>query len=145
MLFSKACEYGIKAAVYIALKTTAGERASLKDIASEIGSPEAYTAKILQLMVRENVIISIKGAMGGFEIEQKKLNKIKLEDIVTAIDGAFYDKKCALGLKDCSEKHPCSVHHKFKHIKKDIRAMLQNTSLHEMSAAIREGTTCLNF
>ncbi len=145
MIFSKACEYGIRASAYIALRSLDKKRASLKDISLEVGSPEAYTAKILQMLVRGGIIKSIKGAAGGFEIESKKMDRIKIEDIVLAIDGGFNDKICVLGLKECSQKHPCPVHHKYKHIKSDLKAMLQNTSLQEMSTGLKEGHTCLNF
>jgi Rrf2 family iron-sulfur cluster assembly transcriptional regulator len=143
MIFSKACEYGIKATVYIALKSMHNERASLKDIAAEIESPEAYTAKILQLLTKSNIIYSIKGAQGGFEIDLKNMNRLLLEDIVTAIDGGFNDKQCVLGLKACSQKNPCPVHDKYKFIKSNLRSMLENTSIYEMASSLHTGHTCL--
>jgi Rrf2 family transcriptional regulator, iron-sulfur cluster assembly transcription factor len=145
MIFSKACEYGIRAAAYIALNSLDNIRSSLKDISSEIGSPEAYTAKILQMLVRGGIIISIKGAAGGFEIDEKRMDRIRLGDIVMAIDGGFDETICVLGLKECSRKHPCPVHDKYKHIKKDLKSMLQNTSLKEMSEGLKSGATCLTF
>ncbi len=145
MIFSKACEYGIRASIYVALQSLDGSRANLKDISAEIESPEAYTAKILQMLVKGNIINSVKGSMGGFEIDKKKLNKIRLQDVVVAIDGKFNDKICVLGLKACSHNHPCPVHDKYKHIKSDLISMMQNTSLQEMSQSIHEGLTCLKF
>lgn len=145
MIFSKACEYGIKATLHIARSSMDGERASLKEIASEIGSPEAYTSKILQQLVRKNIIVSVKGASGGFIVDPRKLNRLMLEDIVTAIDGSFNENLCVLGMKSCSQKHPCPVHNQYKHIKSDIRAMLENTSLFEMCMELKQGHTCLNF
>lgn len=143
MIFSKACEYGIKAAVYIAEQSTVGNRASLKGISKEIGSPEAFTAKILQTLVKHNIISSVKGAMGGFEADVKKINKTKLAEIVYAIDGSSHDGKCVLGLNHCSESQPCPVHNKYKHIKKEILQMLEKTTLAEMSNSLIEGLSCL--
>lgn len=145
MIFSKACEYGIRATIYVALQSLDDNRANLKDISAEIKSPEAYTAKILQMLVKHKIVTSVKGAMGGFEIERKQMNKIRLEDIVIAIDGGFSDKICVLGLKSCSQKHPCPVHDKYKYIKSDLISMLQNTSLQEMAIGLKEGLTCLKF
>jgi Rrf2 family transcriptional regulator, iron-sulfur cluster assembly transcription factor len=145
MIFSKACEYGIRAAIYISVNSLENKRTSLKDISFEIGSPEAYTAKILQMLVKGGIIISIKGATGGFEVDPKKVNRIMLEDIVAAIDGGFNDKICVLGMKECSQKNPCPVHDKFKHIKSDLKSMLQNTTLLEMSESLQEGYSCLKF
>lgn len=145
MIFSRSCEYGIKATVYIAQQSLNDTRASLKDISKEIGSPEAFTAKILQLLSKEGIIDSVKGAAGGFEIDRKKMKKVKLIDIVHAIDGPGGEKTCVLGLKACSETHPCPVHNKYKYIKRDILSMLQNTDVFEMSTSIDEGLTCLKI
>ena len=65
-MFSKACEYGIKASIFIALCSYKGVRVSLKSIAKEINSPEAFTAKILQDLVRHDVINSVKGGLWWF-------------------------------------------------------------------------------
>jgi Rrf2 family iron-sulfur cluster assembly transcriptional regulator len=145
MNFTKACEYGIRATIYISQQSMIDSRASLKDISKEIDSPEAFTAKILQMLVKHNIITSVKGSMGGFQIDQKKIKKIKLADIVYAIDGESIDKICVIGLKKCSEIHPCPVHHKYKHIKKDFLAMLESTKLFEMSESINNGLTCLKI
>jgi len=144
-MFSKACEYGIRAVIHIAVQSNEGNRASLKDIAKEIHSPEAFTAKILQQLAKNDIIDSIKGPNGGFEIEKKKMSKIKLSHIVLAIDGDSIFKGCGLGLKDCSELQPCPVHHKFKKIRGDLRNMMENTSLHEMSLGLKDGLTFLKL
>jgi Rrf2 family transcriptional regulator, iron-sulfur cluster assembly transcription factor len=143
MIFSKTCEYGVRATIYIALQSLENNKPNLKDIAKEIESPEAFTAKILQMLVKAKIIHSVKGATGGFGIDSRRISKIKLEDIAVAVDGNFDRKICVLGLKECSETHPCPVHHKYKHIKKDLQNMLQNTSLVEMTSSLKAGDTCL--
>jgi len=145
MIFSKACEYGIRAATYVALQSLEGKRTNLKDISAEVDSPEAFTAKILQMLVRHKIITSVKGATGGFEIDRKQMSRIQLHDIVVAIDGGFNDKICVLGLKECSGKNPCPVHDQYKHIKRDLISMVNNTNLFEMSNSIRKGLTCLKL
>lgn len=143
MIFSKACEYGIRATIYIAQQSLNESRVSLKAIAKEIDSPEAFTAKILQKLVKAGIIKSTQGATGGFHVEIKSMPKTKLIDIVLAIDGELKDKVCVLGLKECSKINPCPVHHKYKHIKKNIMGMLQKTSLSEMSSSVDDGLSYL--
>lgn len=145
MIFTKACEYGIRATIYIAQRTQEGERSNLKDISREIESPEAFTGKILQKLSKAKIIKSVKGATGGFIVEDKKLKKINLTDIVIAIDGKLYEKKCVLGLKKCSEEQPCPVHHKFKFIKKDLLKMVKKTSLTQMAKSVDGGLSCLKI
>lgn len=143
MIFSKACKYGIKAAIYVAEQSINENRTSLKSISKEIDSPEAFTAKILQTLVKSNIITSVKGSSGGFEADLKKIKKIKLIEIVVAIDGSLHEGNCVLGLNKCSEKRPCPVHKNYKQIKLDILEMLEKTTLAEMSNSVLEGLSCL--
>jgi len=142
-MFSKACEYGIKASIYIAINSNAGKRVSTKEIAKEINSPQAFTAKILQDLVRHKVINSIKGAHGGFEIEKNDIALIKLTQIVNAIDGDAIYNGCGLGLAKCDENHPCPVHAKFKAVRDELKHMLENTTLDELALNITSGMSFL--
>lgn len=142
-MFSKACEYGIRATLYIALKSLNNERVSLKDIAQEIDSPVAFTAKILQQLARNNIIDSVKGPSGGFQIERDKIDSIKLIQIVSTIDGNDIFMGCGLGLKQCDEQFPCPVHDKFKMIRNDLKDMLENTSVYELASGVDVGLTFL--
>ncbi|MCP4977854.1 MAG: Rrf2 family transcriptional regulator [Maribacter sp.] len=142
-MFSKACEYGIRASTYIALQSHEGKRASLKDIARETDSPVAFTAKILQQLSKNKIIDSVQGAAGGFEIVKSKINHIKLSEIVYAIDGDNVYMGCGLGLEKCNANKPCPVHDKFVAIRDDLRDMLENTTLYEMTSGLEVGLTYL--
>ena len=142
-MFSKACEYGIRATIYITLQSLQNIRVSLKDIAKEIDSPEAFTAKILQKLAKSNIVDSVKGPTGGFDITRTKMNKITLSEIVKAIDGENIFNGCGLGLKKCSEKHPCPVHDNFKKIREDLKQMLDSTTMYELSLGLKDGATFL--
>jgi len=142
-MFSKACEYGIKASIFIAINSYEGKRVSPKEIAKEINSPQAFTAKILQALVRHKVINSVKGAYGGFEINKTELKYIKLSQIVKAIDGDNIYNGCGLGLEKCDENHPCPVHEKFKSVRDELKQMLENTSLEELALNIKSGVSFL--
>ena len=142
-MFSKACEYGIRASIFIALNSLEGRRVSPKEIAKEIDSPEAFTAKILQALARNNVVNSIKGAHGGFEIDKKDIKTIKLSDIVDAIDGDDIYKGCGLGLRECNENKPCPMHDKFKSVRDELRHMLESTDLESLALDIKLGETFL--
>src|SRR5690606_26406632 len=144
-MFSKACQYGIKASIYIALNSYDGNRVSLKEIAKEIDSPEAFTAKILQALARHKIINSVKGAYGGFEIPKEKISAIMLSQIVSAIDGDRIYHGCGLGLHVCSELRPCPVHDKFKVIRSELKLMLESTNLEQLALDIKSGASFLKI
>lgn len=145
MIFSKACEYGIRATIYIAQQSLNHNRVSLKSIANEIDSPEAFTAKILQMLAKNGIVNSNRGARGGFEIKLNRMKTTKLIDIVLAIDSSLNDKVCVLGLKQCSKTNPCPVHNKYKSIRKEIFEMLKNTTLAEMSNSVNNNLSYLKI
>jgi len=64
-MFSKSCEYAIKAVIHLCMETHAGGRLSINDIAVAIDSPEPFTAKILQTLSKHKIISSAKGPGGG--------------------------------------------------------------------------------
>ncbi|MFD2824001.1 RrF2 family transcriptional regulator [Lacinutrix iliipiscaria] len=142
-MFSKACEYGIRASIFIAKNSYEGRRVSPKEISKEIDSPQAFTAKILQDLVRHGIINSVKGAYGGFEIDKKDIATIKLSQIVIAIDGNTVFNGCGLGLQTCNENHPCPVHDQFKIIRTELKEMLESTNLEELALNIKSGASFL--
>jgi Rrf2 family protein len=144
-MFSKACEYGIKAAIFIATKSYEGKRVSPKEISAEIDSPQAFTAKILQALVKHNIINSVKGAYGGFEIDKTNISNVKLSQIVNAIDGDSIYSGCGLGLEKCDENHPCPVHDKFKGVRDELKHMLEETNLEELALNIKSGASFLKL
>jgi Rrf2 family protein len=122
-MFSKACEYAIKIMIYIAANEQDGKRTGLREVREAIGSPAAFTAKILQQLVKSDLLKSFKGPTGGFVLASQK--EIQLHDIVMAIDGKNLIEDCVLGLPNCSDTNPCPIHHKFS----AVRSMLQETLL----------------
>lgn len=142
-MFSKACEYGIRASIYIAQQSLSDKKVSLKEISDSIESPKAYTSKILQKLSRNGIINSDKGPTGGFYIDKIKLEKIKLHSIVFAIDGASVYNKCGMGLKNCNEKMPCPMHNQFKVIREELKKMSNTTTIKSLTINYEKGLTFL--
>lgn len=142
-MFSKTCEYAIRASIFIATQSYQNKRVTIKEIAEKINSPKSFTAKILQILAKNNIIHSIQGIGGGFEIPRDTANQITLAQIVTAIDGDSIFTSCGLGINHCSEDHPCPLYSKFKGIRDELAFMLKNTNLEEMALDIKSGESFL--
>lgn len=142
-MFSKTCEYGIKATLHIAYQSQLKKRVGIKDIAEAINSPEAFTAKILRELVKIGIIHSVKGPHGGFVIEQEKLDNLKLSEIVLAIDGNQIYSGCGLGLKECNAQKPCPVHDKFVTVREELKVMLESTLVKDLANGLNDGLTFL--
>lgn len=142
-MFSRACEYGIKAIVYVATQSLEGNRVKIGDVANNSGSPEAFTAKILGTLSKHNIVNSHTGPYGGFDISPKQMKEIKMSDIVSAIDGDAIYNGCGLGLNECSDTKPCLMHHKFVKIRNEIKEMLVTTSIYDLALGFQSGKTVL--
>ena len=141
-MFSKTCEYAIRAVLYIAQKSEGGEKVNIKSIAKNINSPESFIAKILQQLTKKGLVQSVKGPNGGFYINERS-REYSLSDIVKAIDGEDIFVNCGLGLSQCSEEHPCPIHHEYKKIKQNITQMLNNAKVHSLSEELAQNLTFL--
>lgn len=142
-MFSKACEYGIRASIFIAEQSLLDRKVNLKEVAEAIESPTAYTSKILQRLSKNKIIKSDKGPTGGFSMDRSEMEKVKLSSIVYAIDGDTVYKGCGLGLKKCSEEKPCPVHNQFKLIRDELKKMLETTSVKALALDLEKGLTFL--
>ena len=141
-MFSKTCEYALRAMLFVGQKSKDGKKAGIREIARGIDSPEYFIAKILQELTRKNLIQSMKGPAGGFYLD-KQGRECTLADIVKAIDGDKIFLGCGLGLKECSEKKPCPIHNEFKKIRKGMHDMLQASTLNELNEKLERKLTFL--
>ncbi|MBC7383955.1 MAG: Rrf2 family transcriptional regulator [Bacteroidia bacterium] len=137
-MFSKSCEYAIKAMIFVAQKSKTDLRVSVKEIAKGIDSPEHFIAKIMQDLSRKKLVQSVKGPNGGFYMNKPDL-KTSIADIVKAIDGDYMYTDCVLGLKACSEKNPCPVHFEYKEIKRRLIKMIESNTIGEFNEKLDSG------
>ncbi len=137
-MFSKSCEYAIKAMIFVAQKSKDGIRVGVKEVAKGIDAPEHFIAKILQDLGKKKLVNSVKGPNGGFYMDDLNL-KSSISDIVKAIDGDGIYKDCVIGLKLCSEKNPCPVHFEFKEIKRNLITMLEENTIADFNEKLDTG------
>lgn len=143
-MFSKACEYGLQAVLYIALQEKEGRKVGLKEISESQEVPHHFLSKILQKLVRNEVLDSIKGPSGGFSLKISA-SELRLLEIVEIIDGLDIINRCCIGLKTCSDASPCPVHHDYKIVKEKIHKLLQEKTLEELCADVQHGNAIVNF
>lgn len=142
-MFSKACEYGIRAVLFIAKESQQDKRPNIAQISKAVNSPIPFTAKICQQLARGGIILSKKGPNGGFYID--KDSDLKLIDIVKAIDGDAIFNGCCLGLAECSSLHPCPVHDQFEDIRGGLKYMCENTYVINLARDLNAGETYLKL
>ncbi|NBC84065.1 MAG: Rrf2 family transcriptional regulator [Bacteroidetes bacterium] len=142
-MLGKTTEYAIRALVYIQLQNRKQLRPGFREVAREIDSPEHFTAKILQQLVKFDIISSAKGRGGGFYFEDMG-NNTSLYRIVQLLEGEKYFSRCGFGLKNCTDDNPCPLHNEYIEIRDKLKELLHNKTIQSLADRISEGDAVLN-
>jgi len=143
-MFSKATEYALRATIYIAQKGSEEKKPGLAEIAKAIDSPQSFTAKILQLLTKDNkVVSSVRGPNGGFFLAEKA-KRLPVRSILKAMGEDKILEKCVLGLKQCSETNPCPMHSQYKSIKKHLIELFEKKTIQHLVEEMDIGNTFIN-
>ena len=137
-MLSNTCKTAIKAVIYIAGQSEKNEKSGIREVSQGINASEHTVGKILQVLVKHQLIYSIKGPSGGFFIDKHQEVR-PLIDIVYAIDGPNVFKGCGLGLSKCSTSHPCPIHDQYKIARDLIEKIFKENTLKTLCAPIAEG------
>ena len=137
-MISNTCKTAIKAVIYLASKEESGERSVVKEIAKHINASEHTISKILQNLVRQKIISSIKGPTGGFYITEKQRQE-PIITIVDTIDGKDLFNECGLGLSQCSSAHPCPIHNDYKKGREIIHELFKTRTINVLCEPVENG------
>lgn len=141
MLFSKTCEYGLQAMIFLAV---VDKKVGISEISEKQELPSYYLSKILQSLVKAKLLGSAKGPNGGFWLS-KPANQIRLSHVIDAIDGMDSLEQCGLGLKACDSKNPCAIHNEFKPYRESIIQLFFSTTLQDVVERYKAGECVLNL
>ncbi|MCC6840662.1 MAG: Rrf2 family transcriptional regulator [Flavobacteriales bacterium] len=142
-MFSKTSEYALKATMVVAAASRNGERLTLGAIAERAGMPKAFTAKVLQDLVRGGVLESRKGRHGGFDLTPLQARKVSLRMIMDAVGADDITNSCVMGLDGCDAERPCPMHKDFIHVKQAIAQILGQRRVHDLLDELTKGETLL--
>ena len=141
-MLSLTCKTAIKAVIYLASKFESGAKAGILEIAEFIDASEHTVGKMLQTLVKADVICSAKGPTGGFYITAKQKNQPIIQ-IIDAIDGKEVFDQCGLGLSKCSSTHPCPIHNDYKIIRDQFKAMCRQKKVNDLCETVNDGLAYL--
>lgn len=141
-MLSKTCKNAIKAVIYLSSKFESGENAGIKEIAEYINASEHTVGKILQTLVKQDVIKSLKGPTGGFYISVEQ-QKQPIINIVEAIDGKQIFTSCGLGLSKCSASHPCPIHNDYKQARDLLEKLFREKNVQDLCEPVNHGLAYL--
>lgn len=141
-MLSNTCKTAIKAVIYLCSKNETQQNAGIKEIAEYINANEHTVGKILQTLVKQNIINSVKGPMGGFFISRQQQRQ-PIIHIVEAVDGRQVFKSCGLGLSRCSAAHPCPIHEEYKEARDIVENLCRQKKVSDLCEPVNNGVAYL--
>jgi Rrf2 family protein len=133
MIFSRPCEYAIRAMTFLADSREGVARA--QEIAAAEDIPLPILSKVLQDLARAALLDSRRGPGGGFRLARRP-EQISLRDVVAAIDGTDHFYHCVAGLPGCSDEAPCPLHDMWKRFRATLIESLEVTTLDRMARVV---------
>jgi len=127
-MLSQTATYALQAMAFLAAHRDEGPILS-QTISQEMKIPKNFLSKILNRLVQEGLIQSIRGTGGGF-VFTKDPSKISMRDVVALFMKLDYYKNCFLAIKKCDGS--CTLHPQWKGIAEQIKAMLDDTTVDKM-------------
>ncbi|WP_298493393.1 Rrf2 family transcriptional regulator [uncultured Algibacter sp.] len=141
-MLSNSSKYAIKAVLYLAINSNEEKKVTVKDISTPINVPQAYIAKLLQELVKADIISSTRGPKGGFYLNEVNKNQPVI-NILNVIDGEKRLTSCMLSLEKCKEEKPCPLHNILSPSRKKITHLLHLKSIKDLATEVQLGNAFL--
>ncbi len=133
MFFSKSCEYGIRASIYLTLLQEGEGYVSIRKVSEDLDISFHFLTKIFQKLTQAGLLVSLKGPNGGVRLALDA-RSISLKDLIVSIDGDGVFSACVLGLPGCGEEKPCPLHDAWMLERTNLSALFGETNLAELAA-----------
>jgi Rrf2 family protein len=128
---NKKMEYGLIALLY--LDAQEEKVASVREISTQCGVPEALLSKIMQTMKNHSLVSAVYGNTGGYRLNQS-LAEVSLFDLSEALVGPVHVASCLEpGKSDCPAHAQCTIITPMTVLNSKIIELFQSTSLETLA------------
>lgn len=132
MIYPQSIVYALEALGYLA-SLEPNETEKVKHMAKSLKMPEHFLGKVLTELVKKKFITSTKGPSGGFKLSPNTKN-ITIFRLLASLDGlTVLEDNCIMGLKECSNKTPCSLHDILKKFREEAIQKMEEVTLADFS------------
>jgi Rrf2 family protein len=132
-MISATAEYALRAIVYLAMNQDCAF--TTRQISEATKVPGAYLSKVLQALVKANLVRSQRGCGGGFVLARKP-EEISILEVLNAVDPIRRILTCPLGLS-AHGTNLCALHKQID----DATALIERTFAQSKIADILKSPT----
>ncbi|MCH5353379.1 MAG: Rrf2 family transcriptional regulator [Acutalibacter sp.] len=121
MVMTLEADYAVRIVEYL---TNNPERCDAKTISDQMQVPLRFCLKILRDLVAQGMVVSFKGAKGGYTLA-KSPAEITLREVVESVEGPYMLSRCQKAEYSCGRSH-CKLHSIYEEISNNVRKELDS-------------------
>jgi FeS assembly SUF system regulator len=110
------------------------------EIASATGIALPTVSKILKLLVNAKVLMSTRGAKGGYALARTP-DKITIAAVISALEGPIALTECSISQQGCEQASGCEIRGNWNLINTTIHNALESVTLADMIRPVRSQDT----
>jgi FeS assembly SUF system regulator len=132
---SKLTDYATVILSYMAKEPTVLHAA--QEIADVTGIALPTVSKVLKALVKFNVLISVRGAKGGYLLARAP-ERITVATVINALEGPIALTECSASHKDCGHASGCDIQGNWGLINQKIFNALESVTLADMLLPVKQ-------
>jgi Rrf2 family protein len=132
-MFPQAVKYAVASLIELARRGGQRNLVKIKDLASDLGIPYPFLAKIFPQLVRAGIVTSIRGRGGGVRFARHP-SEVSLADVIRAIEGDRFFDDCLLNLDPCrGHEDTCPYVNLWDPVRDRIREFMESLTIGELA------------
>lgn len=134
MRISAKGRYALASVVCMAQKHQSGETITLASISERLGISKIYLEQVFALLKRGELVISVKGAQGGYQLARAPRQTTVL-DVLTAVETTLFDRTEPSVVEKAPEIENAMRYAAFQPLDDAVREALNSVTLEDLVLA----------
>ena len=105
---------------------------SAREMAEASALPFPVVGKVLKTLSQEGILVSHRGAKGGYALA-RPASAISVAEIIEALEGPIALTECGAGPGHCDQESFCQVRAPWQHINRAIQDTLRTVTLDQLA------------
>jgi Rrf2 family protein len=104
----------------------------LAEIAVAESLPPSFLAKAFQKLARHGMVVAQRGPGRGYALARPAAD-ISVRAVLEAIEGDDLFRRCLFLSTQCSDEHPCPLHHHLNQAVGELKTAIERLSLADLA------------
>lgn len=105
------------------------------EISTVTGIAQPTVSKVLKLLVKAQIVNSIRGSKGGYTLQQTP-EKITVAAVITALEGPISLTECSATDHNCDQVSDCHLSNNWRVVNQTVQRALESVTLADMLLSV---------